>query len=217
MELLVVITIVVVLAALIFAVGVRARDTAQNAQCVSSLRRLAIAGQSYAATHGSYPNQGRQPDGGSAFWFKAMEEELGFEPGTNAAVIERAETMPTCKKCLNTHGPGTNPNNRFIRTYSMNHGLLNPTQNSEGQFTFPGLRAIRVKYPSRTAFFMDGTLAQDGPYWHYLARRGEWLNPKNFIHGDKANVVFIDGHVEAFRLGEVPTDGDNPFWNPLAD
>jgi prepilin-type processing-associated H-X9-DG protein len=38
----------------------------------------------------------------------------------------------------------------------------------------------------------------------------------NFIHNGKANVAFLDGHVQAFSLNEVPTDTKDVFWNPLA-
>lgn len=214
MELLVVTVILVVLAGLAFVGGRRAMDSAHNAECVSSLRRLANAGQLYASEHRVYPNQGRQLDGSHTWWFEAMQEELGFEPDTSPSIIERAEMMPTCKKCLRTHAPGTNPDNAFIRTYSMNERLLSPAKNSEGQWAFPGLRTTQVRTPSRTAFFMDGSLAGKGPYWQYLTRMGQWLNEENFIHGGKANVAFIDGHVEAFRLEEVPTDRADPFWSP---
>lgn len=213
-ELLVVVAILIVLASLAFIGSRKALDAAQNAECISSLRQLANAGQSYAAEHGAYPNQGRQLDGSHTWWFKAMEEELGFEPGTNPSIIERAEKMPTCRKCLKTHGPGSNPDNTFIRTYSMSHDLLNPTRNSEGQFAFPGLRTSQVVAPSMTAFFMDGSVAGNGPYWQYLTRINQWLKPENFIHNDKANVVFLDGHVQAFRLEDVPTSRQHPFWNP---
>ncbi|MGB1129789.1 MAG: type II secretion system protein, partial [Haloferula sp.] len=184
-ELLVVITIVVVLASLAFMGSRKAMDASHNASCVTSLRQLATAGQSYVAEHGAYPNQGRQMDGSTTWWFKAMEVELGFEPGTSPSIIERAETMPTCKKCLRTHGP-VKPGDRFIRTYSMNHDLIGPTRNADNQWAFPGLRATRVVNPSATAFFMDGSLA-NGPYWQYLTRRDQWLKPENFVHNDKAN------------------------------
>lgn len=53
------------------------------------------------------------------------------------------------------------------------------------------------------------------PYWQYLARIHQWVKPENFIHDGKANVVFLDGHVESFRLEKVPTNREHPFWNPL--
>lgn len=214
-ELLVTITIVTVLAALVFIISRRAINAAHNAECVASLRNLATAGMSYEAEHGVYPNHGAQRDGSRSFWFKTLEVELGFEPGTNAGVIERADIMPTCKKCLRTHGPGTNPNNSHIRTYSMNHDLIGSTKNSDNEWVFPGLRSTRVVNPSATAFFMDGSVAGTGPYWQYLARIHQWVKPENFIHDGKANVVFLDGHVESFRLEEVPTNPEHPFWNPL--
>ena len=215
MELLVVIVIVVVLAGLGFMGGKRAIDAAHNAECVSNLRGLANAGQLYASEHLAYPNQGRQMDGSHTWWFEAMEEELGFKPGTSPSIIERADIMPTCKKCLKSH-PGADPINDFVRTYSMNERLLSPAMNGDGQWAYPGLRTSQVKFPSRTAFFMDGAVAGKQHYWQYLTRRGEWLKPENFIHGDRANVAFIDGHVEALRLEEVPTNAAHSFWYPQA-
>jgi len=215
-EILVVIAIIAVLTSLTF-IGVRkGMDAAHNSGCISNLRGLATAGELYASEHGSYPNQGRQLDGSHTWWFQAMEVELGFEPGTSPSIIERSEMMPMCKKCLRTHGPGTNPDNRLIRTYSMNHDLIGPTKNSDGESVYPGLRSTRVVNPSATAFFMDGSVAGTGPYWQYLARKNQWLKEENFIHNGKANVVFLDGHVESFRLEDVPTNGDHPFWNPRA-
>ncbi len=214
-ELLVVITIVAVLASLVFMGVQRGMDAAHNAECVSNLRRLATAGQIYASEHGAYPNSGRQMDGSRTWWFQAMEVELGFESGTSPAIIERADTMPTCKKCLKSH-PRGKPHNNFVRTYSMNQRLRNPARNSEGQWGFPGLRESAVTSPSRTAFFMDGSVAGSAHYWYYVIRIDQWVKEENFIHNGKANVVFLDGHVEAFRLEDIPTNRSHPFWDPRA-
>lgn len=214
-ELLVTIAILVVLAALAFLLMGRVRQSALNVKCVGNLRQLAAAGHGYAADHGAYPNQGRQVDGSNTWWFKAMETYLGFEAGTDAALIERDERCPTCEAALKAAPPGE-PRNRYIRTYSMNQGLLQPTGSDYGT-AFPGLRTGLVRDLSRTAFFTDGTIVASGRYWEYVTRANQWRDPRNFVHHGKANVVFLDGHVESRTIPEVPESASDPFWNPRAE
>lgn len=215
-ELLVVILIVAVLSALAF-MGVRkARDVADDSHCVASLRQLGVAGITHVAEHGYYPKTGRVSNNANSWWFKEMEVELGFEAGTNPSVIDRAPSMPTCRKCLRDAGLLNDKKDHNLRTYSMNHGLHVPTRDESGQFTFPGIRSALCTQHSRTAFFMDGRRGPNMKYWDALARRNQWNVGENFIHNGRANVVFLDGHVESFRLNEIPTTANHPFWNPTS-
>lgn len=215
-ELLVVILIVAVLSALAFLGLQKARDAADQSHCVASLRQLGTAGTAYAAERGYHPRNGTVSGGGNSWWFKEMEVALGFEAGTNPSVIDRAPSMPTCRKCLRDAGLLHNKTNYSLRTYSMNDGLHVPTRDEAGQLTFPGIRSPLFAQPSRTAFFMDGGRGAGMNYWDALARRNEWNIGENFIHNGRANAVFLDGHVDNFRLNEIPTNANHPFWNPTS-
>jgi prepilin-type processing-associated H-X9-DG protein/prepilin-type N-terminal cleavage/methylation domain-containing protein len=214
-ELLVTITIIVVLAAL-SVIGInRMRSAAGNSNCISNLRQLAVAGLAYAAETGTYPPYGRQPDGSNAYWFQVLAKDLGLDPGLGAAEIERDPSFPTCHECLKKHNAQSFPRNNPIRTYAMNEYVARPERNSSGLWTFPAIRVSQANNPSQTAFFMDGTKVS-GIYWDSICRIGEWRRAENFIHGGKANIAFLDGHVESRTIADVPTDPAHKFWNPRA-
>lgn len=217
-ELLVTITIIAVLAGLsVFGVS-RMRSAANNSNCVSNLRQLAIAGQSYATETGVYPTYGRQANGGNAFWFHTLQKDLGMMEQPNAAVTERDPSFPTCKECLRKHNAQSEPRNNPIRTYSINVGISKPQQDSSGVFTFPGIRTGQVANPSKTSFFMDGTKGPGGMiYWDSIGRPNEIRRAENLVHGGKINIAFIDGHVESRSLAEIPAQFSRAFWNPSAD
>lgn len=214
-ELLVTITIIIVLAALsVFGVS-RMRSAANNSTCTSNIRQLAVAGLAYSTETGKYPSYGFQADGTSPFWFQILAKDLGMSAELGAAEVERDKLFPTCPECLKKHNAKSDPRNNPIRTYAMNEYIAKPERNSSGAWTFPAVRVSQANNPSNTAFFMDGTKV-GGVYWDSICRIGEWRKAENFIHGGKANIAFLDGHVESRKIAEVPKSSADKFWNPSA-
>lgn len=215
-ELLVTITIIVVLAALSVMGISRMRSAANNSTCVSNIRQLAVAGLAYATETGTYPPYGTQADGTTPFWFQMLSKDLGIATDLGPAEIERHLSFPSCPESLKKHNAKSVPQNNPIRTYSMNEYVAKAERNSStGAWNFPAVRVNQATHPSSTAFFMDGTKVS-GIYWDSICRISQWRRAENFIHGGKANIAFLDGHVESRTLADVPRDPANKFWNPRA-
>jgi len=79
-ELLVVISIIGVLAALLLPAVQQAREAARRAICSNNLKQLATATTNYATTKGAYPGYMNQIGPNPAPWFVAIAAQAGNEP-----------------------------------------------------------------------------------------------------------------------------------------
>jgi prepilin-type processing-associated H-X9-DG protein len=108
-----------------------------------------------------------------------------------------------------------------MATYSMNVfvGGDGPAWRQNG---YPTLKTWQVTTASKTSLYMDGCFA---PGRGYDVRVGESgllpaaMHPPT-LYKDKnnparsVNVVFVDGHVEMRRIGDIPTSFNDVFWKP---
>ncbi len=214
-ELLVTITIMAVLAALAFLMTDRIRQKTMEANCVTKLRQLALAGQSYASDKGHYPTHAAQPDGSSGNWIREIAPYLGIEDSTDPDEIQKNVSFPSCEAALKAAPPGTGTDPmHHARTYSMNEMLRAARGNNPT--TFPPTLTSEVRDLSRSVFFTDSAHTDGTRTWPQMTIVANWIpNPKNFLHQGKANIVFLDGHVESKRANEIPKDRQkDQFWNP---
>jgi prepilin-type processing-associated H-X9-DG protein len=182
-ELLVVIGIVVLLAALLLS---RARESGRQINCASNLRQLAMAFTAYAQS-----NNGRPP--GVAWggidtpydWVFWDEPPVGTRDVNNSALAPylgaRGPTLRALLRCpsdlLERHHGG------YPFSYSMNCGMY-----LEGREN-----VAMVKRAAEKVLFYDELNPNDGAFWYgsvgldILAER----------HTHLGNVAFFDAHVEA--------------------
>jgi len=224
-EMLVVIAIIAVLAAIAFPVFGRMRSSAQAATCTSNLRTLHQASMNYAADNGGlFPMainptdnfaitlacQGYLGLSGSGYW-----ERLNSWVGLSQRRAPFALWCPAAEAC-EARAPYGN-----MATYSMNVfvGGDGPAWRQNG---YPTLKTWQVTTASKTSLYMDGCFA---PGTGYDVRVGEsGLLPAAMhppaLYKDKnnparsVNVVFVDGHVEMRRIGDIPTSFNDVFWRP---
>lgn len=174
-ELLTVIAVIGVLAAILIPVAASARATAHTSKCTANLRSIGVAGMLYSEEH-----KGRFSS--SRLYNSITDAEPGLREYFDN---NRWHPVFTCPSLA--HYPGT-----ISHTYTC---AVVATTNTQA-----GARAAvyrnRIQHPSLTAWMMDG--AWMDPLWFssYVIPLPEDLGRFVYPHRDKQNVLFVDGHVE---------------------
>lgn len=224
-ELLTVIAIIGVLAAIVIVSVGKVRQAADKTQCASNLRAVAAAGLMWINE-----NKGSMPDG--MFWRAPMQHAGSFLPylGFQGDGVSGTSDQPTpmsCPSALREIGP--NPD--WNRGYSINIYACR-TQNGVWPPVSPysrhASRLAQIATPSRMAFVMDANFLADGTAERQVYNTNTtafWNGPGTTgLHdhgGESVNVAFLDGHVQTMRpLVDFP-EGDSvakrlaPFWGSL--
>jgi prepilin-type processing-associated H-X9-DG protein len=214
-EVLVVVAIIAILAALLLPALARSKTSAQRARCVSNLRQLGIAAQLYwndndekcfttrtVATNGGVIHwcgwlDGTRPEGSRAYDFSLGKlypylnsSDVRLCPAFNSA-------MPQVK---------LKASNIVFCAYAYNGVALSPA-NAD----LPPVAITAIKRLPETALFADAAQVNDfqapaspaNPMleeWYYLDNPTNYPSRNYYPHGhfrhsQKANVVFCDGHV----------------------
>jgi prepilin-type N-terminal cleavage/methylation domain-containing protein/prepilin-type processing-associated H-X9-DG protein len=213
-ELLIVIMIIAILAAILFPSFSLLRQSGEATSCISNLRQIYTAATLYESENeGSLPLAfSRPPDPLMNFsgspqevWTDKLPPYLGMEPmGSNTNVIptSRPSSVLICPTQFRLFPQ--------IITYSMNHNLGGESM-TPSKLQYPIKRSTvlageslppRLRNDASTLpYFMDGW------FWDSRGVYTVWRNMQHTTGGDKsfphkgcANVCFLDGHVEATRL-----------------
>ncbi|MDR1281117.1 MAG: prepilin-type N-terminal cleavage/methylation domain-containing protein [Opitutaceae bacterium] len=239
-ELLTVIAIIGILAAIIIPTVGRVRETAQSAKCSSQLRQIANAGILYG-----HDNRDLLP---GYYWFRPDPGKPGGMHGGIASFLgldaydsskppyDTLLTCPTAQK----KWPTFDKLWTFNRTCSINGWLQSykkpDTANDPPELSTVGPhRFSELPHPSRTAFFMDSvqheSFKEGRGYFHQTAAptsKGTAaqttaigklrLAPSSpdfpYIHsGGRINIAFADGHSESFAPQKLdPRLDETLFW-----
>jgi prepilin-type processing-associated H-X9-DG protein len=207
----VVIAVIAVLAALLFPVLAAARAKGRQTACASNLRQLAVANRLYAddydgcfapAAQGFFESDSRR-------WFGVRGTEGRFEP-RDGPLVPYLRDGGALRRCPE---------------FSMGLGFDQGTGGYVYNYLAVGGRVWRLGYvpeafdqgmieaglpkPAETAMFADGALdvGRGLAEYGFLAappavaahiRGADLLDPSvHFRHHERANVVFVDGHVRA--------------------
>ena len=204
-EVLVVIVIIAVLAAMGFPLIRGMRESADAATCMSNLRQVGMALNMYAGDHGQkYP---------------ALQPETSHETGERGDIwpglVARAGylwnyegdlpcgtgiwTCPSCDFMSNAYGGyGVVEDAVFV------YGEKYPTGSEERG----SLRISRIERPADTWLVGDACqkAEETNKGWYAIwSKPSKWESghPPAERHGGKANVCMVDGHVEALSMKEV--------------
>ncbi|AHF90169.1 hypothetical protein OPIT5_07960 [Opitutaceae bacterium TAV5] len=235
-ELLTVIAIIGILAAITIPVTGRVRESVRTASCASNLRQIAAAGILYG-----HDNRDLLP---GYYWFRPDPGKPGGQSGGIASYLgldaydptkdqhDTIMTCPTAQKVWPTHDKLWTYN----RTYSINGWLRSGNDNQATPEPYPPPhRFSELSHPSRTAFFMDSVqhnafIAGRG-HFHYVAAPSSKTDASRttavnklrlapsapdfpYLHGgSRINIAFADGHVEAFTQARLdPLLDETLFW-----
>ncbi|HEY3267550.1 MAG TPA: DUF1559 domain-containing protein [Armatimonadota bacterium] len=212
-ELLVVVAIVAILAAMLFPAFARARDRGNEAACLSNLRQLGVAAQAYADDHDGFMPPGHAvrtgdgPPAAPADWYSRLEPfvrspELLLCPSDR----RRAEYLPDRPY----EGSYASEYDRPVRytSYLLN-GVFSDVVNGRRQ-SLPTLR-----HPTDTILFAERdqdrlsqlTWVNDDDYhpWEDRAYWGQGAGMASERHHGGADYLYADGHAAWRRFEQTFT------------
>jgi general secretion pathway protein G len=203
-ELLVVILIIAVLAALLFVIVRGVREKARGAVCAQNLRQIGVGLNAYIAE-----NNGRFPNGRAHVswlkdesnnnlglsWYDAAAKNMGRDNYSGKFNDPAADPLPDVFGCPSGHGKPYHPAWPYTGDYAANLYL--------GQENHKVLTLSAVKNPSSTPYVQD-TVKQNNfganIYSSGFSKESDFAFAAR--HGGKGNVLWVDGHVSSLSYDE---------------
>jgi prepilin-type processing-associated H-X9-DG protein len=202
-ELLVVVAIIAILAALLLPALSRAKEKARATQCLGQLRQLGLAVGFYADENmDEFPrSQHSAFTHGQKTWGRALAPYLGATDTTWTNLLTGIYHCPTDKR--------TTP-----WSYGMNvYFELGPTDDYPGR-PQTWHRMTQVPKPTATILFAENASAADHimpNFWFGPLDLGDLASER---HSQRANYAFVDGHSQALPLAKVFNQPKVDLWNP---
>ncbi|HLK60915.1 MAG TPA: type II secretion system protein [Chthonomonadaceae bacterium] len=207
-ELLVVIAIISVLAAILFPVFSRARESARRTNCLSNMRQLGMAVQEYiqdydeilpAATDGPI---GAGLNGGWVYF-----SVFPANPTPKAYDVTRGSIYPYVKNAqiyiCPTDGQGRSSGDSYAYNDCLVHRTgtgFNPGQ-SLATFDAPASWMLLGEESSGGGFLFGDGSTDDG---YFNLEVGNIFTQRHF---DASNLTFLDGHSKGYRTDQIQSNG----------
>jgi prepilin-type N-terminal cleavage/methylation domain-containing protein/prepilin-type processing-associated H-X9-DG protein len=219
-ELLTVIAIIGILAAIVIPTVGSVRQTAQASVCLSNVRQIALAATIY-----SNENRGRLPDAGTGtdpLWTRTLSNYINVPASQKASIFVCPGTSIPVEESTNPYGPN-NPTGDIVLTYGMHAGLMPRDKTA--------LLVNQVKRPSEVILVADMCQDPNNKGWTpnsieqpsvFASQSGgrSALNLEDFIstatdddtgnnrwmryrHKGRVNVGMVDGHAVSLAKGQV--------------
>ncbi len=220
-ELLTVIAIIGILAAIIIPTLSSVRQTAHASVCLSNVRQIAMACTVYANE-----NKGRLPDAGvgsDPLWARTLSSYINAPASQKSSIFVCPGSAIPVEESSNPYS-STNPTGDIVLTYGMHAGLMPRGQTA--------LVMSQVKRPSEVILVADmcqdpnnkgwtpNSIEQPSIFASQSGGRGGSVNLDDVIstatdddtgnnkwmryrHKGRVNVGMIDGHATSFSKGQI--------------
>lgn len=219
-ELLLVIAIIAILAAMLLPTLARSKATAQRIKCVSNLHQLGLATQLYWDDNAGscFRYTSGMTNGGQLFWFgwlgPGAEGEREFDPQTGALWTyltgRNVELCPSLNYAL-----GQIKLKAQGAAYGYGYNLHLSTASSK-----PPIPAAKISRPSATVLLVDAAqvntfqlpASPENPMLEefYYVSTNRYEATAHFRHAERATAVFADGHVEMEKMEGGSLDQNLP-------
>lgn len=194
LEILLAVAVAAILAATLWTAGIALVKAGATTKCAQHLRNIAMATQQYALEHNQMMPSRVMHNRKSDKYYPGIREYLGLpdqqpegkDSVLSCPVLQRGKYRSTWRE-------------EYYRTYSYNHDMC-----SEAPMDIQ-MNLNVVGQPGQVPLAMDGRIDGDTSTVRYAnSVREVWLGGmKNYPHGGKVNVVFVDGHVERRDAAEL--------------
>ncbi|MDD2707460.1 MAG: prepilin-type N-terminal cleavage/methylation domain-containing protein [Verrucomicrobiae bacterium] len=182
LELLIVVGILSLLAALLMPAMSSARKKGQQIHCMNNLRQIGMAHVQYANDWEERIVPGLEVTGG-AYWEQLLEKQCGIRVG------KMEGHLFWCPANKETPLSAWMPKEFFCAN-------MNYTRNSEIDRMLYG----SIPDPTRTVMVADGKVAAPYAVITTIFHASSATNRIHFsLHGGRANCLFVDGHVEGIE------------------
>ncbi len=203
LELLIVIAIIAILAALLLPSLSKARELARQTQCLSNLKQQAIGSASYANDYGDYILPWRTSY--TIYWPTLLEAYIPARAGAKATAF----TCPSDTAPYTYSGGGI----QYTTSFGVNRQIsYDGVNNAYAQ------RLAAIKRPSGCSQTIDQDTTNGGSGVSYtsnsvVAPGANGICVNAFRHNAKINVLFLDGAARPMGAAEVQSSPANPFMS----
>ncbi|MGN0871539.1 MAG: DUF1559 domain-containing protein [Victivallales bacterium] len=230
-ELLIVIAMIAILAAMLLPALNKARDKARDISCMSNMRQIGLYMVQYTDNNNGYfPKANGLLNGGADSWNgqgrwqdglyalktgKTLTNRMHWQVQDNNK-LSRPFDVFGCPAQINLPW-NSNGTYGFLGHYLLNGYLGNYT----GEYGNRGIFNIKqAKIPSKTMEVVDGSAQNRGdavPVCDWARQiNNSGLGKLRHLSGKGVNVLFIDGHVEGWQFNKIGPSGTyesgRPFW-----
>lgn len=213
-ELLIVIAIIAILAALLLPVLGRAKEMAQSIQCISNLHQAHLLGRLYLDDFKEmFP--GASGDTATLFWYKKLDSMYGIPAKTTALSLQRQRNFACPVIVGKFNSRSTYVNNLQYNVFGSIYARGQTNAVSE---RYRYIILTKTRHPGRTIFFSD-TTTKSGLGFHSLRGNMNTNGTGAFAqaHGNTGNMNFLDGHSERGSAKEFKQKGVIiPYHDPGA-
>jgi prepilin-type N-terminal cleavage/methylation domain-containing protein/prepilin-type processing-associated H-X9-DG protein len=199
-ELLAVIAIIGILAALVIMGMVKVRSSARQSQCISNLRQIGVGWQLYLADHkGVFPAfaiyQMYYWGGDKGTWGGPAPEDRALYPYvSNMAVFKCPSDVDDGKgEFYSLSG------NCYAMGNSNQRGILS-VPGAKNRVAISGVFS-QLQHPARTILVFEQTVRASEP-GYVSTPNASWYR-SNWHNNDVSNILMADGHVETFQRADL--------------
>ena len=227
-ELLIVIAIIAILAAILFPVFARARENARRSSCQSNLKQMSLAWMQYTQDNdeAAVPASWYEPSQGFHLWNGTGQYAGTFD-------YTASPMWPYMKNAQFTGCPSAHSdeaadwgmtdygyNQLYVGGYGPGDGGSRVAASpNKARMTEKPANLAQLQTPSQTLLFADSmwttpTGSHSRWPWLYPPSSGAANGFLQARHLETCNIAFVDGHVKAMKLNVMVPDGNGTGQTP---